>query len=391
MGQRQRSGPKVKACRKRGRRTYQLRWRDPITGSDRQQTTDIVATERNRSQAQRAAAELERQLAGAPADLTWEGFQERYIADHLSGLSPKSRIHWLTTAAHVRRILNPRLLESVDSAALSYFVRRLRESGVAETSVDSYLRTLTAALSWAAQLELIAAAPKRPRLRRSKGIKKSIRRRPPTSEEVERMISSACKVRPKDFPRWQAFIHGLHLSGLRLSEALRLSWNWSADFSVVMSGKRPVFRVLADGEKGHQDRLLPMAPEFAAMLSRVPESDRSGRVFEMPFQARWVSRNISAIGRHAGVVVEGTRTATAHDLRRAFGTRWAQKLVPAQLQVLMRHRSIQTTMDYYVNVPVDDLTEVLWRGMGDISGDTQDHSLDDRFFKDHLKLSDQST
>ena len=37
------------------------------------------------------------------------------------------------------------------------------------------------------------------------------------------------------------------------------------------------------------------------------------------------------------------KTASAHDLRRAFGERWAARLMPAQLMELMRHETIETT------------------------------------------------
>ena len=71
----------------------------------------------------------------------------------------------------------------------------------------------------------------------------------------------------------------------------------------------------------------------------------------------------SAIGRRAKVVVnkaEG-KFASAHDLRRSFGTRWASKVKPATLQLLMRHKSIETTLKYYVAQDADDVADELWR------------------------------
>ena len=53
--------------------------------------------------------------------------------------------------------------------------------------------------------------------------------------------------------------------------------------------------------------------------------------------------------------------ASAHDFRRAFGTRWARKVMPMVLQKLMRHDSIETTMRYYVDLDVDDMAEELWK------------------------------
>ena len=52
--------------------------------------------------------------------------------------------------------------------------------------------------------------------------------------------------------------------------------------------------------------------------------------------------------------------ATAHGLRRSFGTRWAARVKPATLQRLMRHRDIKTTMDFYVDQDADDIATELW-------------------------------
>ena len=52
--------------------------------------------------------------------------------------------------------------------------------------------------------------------------------------------------------------------------------------------------------------------------------------------------------------------ATAHDLRRSFGTRWAKRVMPAVLQRLMRHAEIATTMKYYVTMDADSVADELW-------------------------------
>lgn len=53
--------------------------------------------------------------------------------------------------------------------------------------------------------------------------------------------------------------------------------------------------------------------------------------------------------------------ASAHDLRRSFGTRWAGKVKPVTLQLLMRHESVETTMKYYVDQDADDMADQLWQ------------------------------
>src|SRR5690606_24298380 len=77
---------------------------------------------------------------------------------------------------------------------------------------------------------------------------------------------------------------------------------------------------------------------------------------------------LSSIGEAAGVVVaqseenQGAKKkhASAHDLRRSFGTRWAARVMPAQLKELMRHTSIDTTMRYYVQTEATELASAVW-------------------------------
>lgn len=46
---------------------------------------------------------------------------------------------------------------------------------------------------------------------------------------------------------------------------------------------------------------------------------------------------------------------SAHDLRRAFPTRWATRVKPVILQGLTRHRSIEATLRYYADQDADDI------------------------------------
>jgi len=48
------------------------------------------------------------------------------------------------------------------------------------------------------------------------------------------------------------------------------------------------------------------------------------------------------------VIVDTNKTASAHDLRRSFGERWASRMTPADLMAVMRHKSIETTIENYV-------------------------------------------
>src|SRR4029079_8409731 len=117
---------------------------------------------------------------------------------------------------------------------------------------------------------------------------------------------------------------------------------------------------------------LPMAPEFAEFLLATPEGDRTGPVFRpctlsgrRPDELR-VSKVLSKAGELAGVKVKTdaktgkVKYASAHDLRRSFGERWASRVMPQILMELMRHESIDTTMRFYVGRNAQRTADVLW-------------------------------
>jgi integrase len=134
-----------------------------------------------------------------------------------------------------------------------------------------------------------------------------------------------------------------------------------------VAGKNPALRNRAEAEKAHRDRLLPIAPEFAEFLLAVPKAERVGLVFGIygeggkPLSTKRASRYISSIGKAANVVIDkaSEQYATAHDLRRTFGSRWAKRVMPAVLKDLMRHSSVSTTMAYYVDQSADEVGDVL--------------------------------
>lgn len=316
------------------------RWREKIT--------DIPDTPRNRRVAERAAVEFESTLF---ANSDWQTFIRDYTAHRLDNLSDQYRRIFHTVVSLLEEICGiPNCPGDVDSKSLMSFATQLRERGKRPATVESYLKTLRAGLNWGEQHGYLSSAPRVSTInpgKRSSGM----RARPITTEEYERILSVVPNVRPRDEDVWVDYLQGLWLSGLRLSESVELSWDWEAGFSVDLSGSFPSFRILAEHEKGRRDRVLPMAPEFADFLSN-RSGRRQGRVFRLgDYKPDWVGRTVAKLGKAAGVVVNSRgKTASAHDFRRAFATRWAALLTPAELQQLMRHESIETTMTYYVSI-----------------------------------------
>ena len=131
-----------------------------------------------------------------------------------------------------------------------------------------------------------------------------------------------------------------------------------------------MFRILAEFEKGKRDRILPMAPEFARFLEKTPHEKRTGKIFEpagvgVERRQTHYSKRGTEIGKAANIVVDvdgrsAPRHAGLHDLRRSFGERWAQRILPQQLMELMRHEAIETTLKFYVGADATRTARALW-------------------------------
>ncbi len=353
--------------RERSDRTFlQLYYIDPLTGNDRTRS----AGTNDWGEAERAAQRWEEEIAGrgTPDHLSWEQFRIRYEDEHLSGKARNTRRTANTAMDHFEKAVGkPRRLAGVDASILSQVAATWRRSGMPDTSIHAYLGHLRAAFGWAARVGLIDRPPRftMPRLpeRHMKG-------RPITLKEYRLIARATRELVRESWRDWVRFQRGLWLSGLRLGEAIALDWEAGPVRVDLDSGRHPRLRFRAEGHKARRDELVPITPEFAAWLRRTAVDARHGPV--LPLRStkggkpivcvKRVGRVLSEIGEAANVVVnEDGKYASAHDFRRSFGTRWANKVRPVTLKALMRHRAIETTLRYYVDQDADDVAEELWR------------------------------
>jgi len=394
------------------------KYRDPQTGIE-SQTGD------NRKNARKLAALWEADLnAGRDQGrrgLSWQAFRDRYESEVVPSLAARTADKIATAFNAVERIL-PKVaagrLADLSAEALSRLQAELRDGKRSENTIAGYLAHLRAALAWAVDQGIIHALPKIKRPQRAKKIVRGgkSKGRPITGEEFERMLEvveqalAELRVRKREEARasarrkgvparkflrqheadnapveispavvesWRHYLRGLWLSGLRLVESLNLYWDRADRLHIDVNGKRPRLAIPAELEKGHRDRLLPLTPDFAEFIVDSGQAelriDRRGPVFS-PLRASGARTSAREAGRLLGIIGELARVvvhtnpktgrvkfASAHDLRRSFGNRWAKQVMPAVLQKLMRHESIDTTMAYYVDLDVDELAEDLYR------------------------------
>lgn len=361
---------KVSVVRRKDRRYLTLRWTD-VRGRVREKSSGTT----RRREAERKAAELERDLErGESSELTWLAFRRRYDREHLAGCDPDTRKLWDVACGHIDRLLNPVQLRELDNATVSRFAATLREDVANDSTRAAYLRALRAALNWAYRQRMLRVPPSVPmprvvRDRRMKG-------RPITLEEFERMVDAIPSVVKSEDTQasWETLLWGLWYSGLRLSEALSLRWDGGGLSVTDIEARHPMLLISGEDEKGRTDRVLPMTPDFVEFLRGLegprrglilaPRGVRAPRLTNM----QNVSAVITKLGKQAGVVVDNRtgkkKFASAHDLRRSFGSRWSARLMPAVLMKLMRHRDISTTMRFYADSDAEQMAKVVWEASG---------------------------
>ncbi|QDU25602.1 Tyrosine recombinase XerC [Anatilimnocola aggregata] len=336
------------------KRPYAVRWFDPTTGTERQQSLGT----KDRHEAERLAGEfVSRLVQGRPAeDLTWSNFRLRFEEERMPVMSEGTRETYGVTFKFFERAVGAIRLQLINAAVLSQFQAWLRKRDLKEITILKHMRQLRAALQWAYDLELIVRMPSVPKGVRG-SVPKTMKGRPLSPIEFEQFLEAIQHVvGVEQGAAWSFFSRGLWWQGLRVGEALNLSWDRHDRHRIDLTTQaHPVIWIRGQLEKGKRDRMHPVAPEFAELLRQVPEEERCGQVFRLPGVARsTVSHVGAAIGRRAGLLVRKDaltgkeKYASFHDLRRSCALRWAAHLSPQDLMEFMRHSSMQVTMDYYV-------------------------------------------
>jgi integrase len=201
----------------------------------------------------------------------------------------------------------------------------------------NYLAGLRKALAWAKAEGLLPEVPRAPKV-------KVPRKRPQPVAEAgfDRLLSEA------PTPQWRAFLLCAWLAGLRLSEAHQLRRAWSDRWPWADLGQSRLV-LPARFAKADEDQWVPLPSALRGALALVPD-DGSGRYFAFPRRGGGelapgsLSPAVKRMARRAGVALG------MHTLRKGFGCKVARKAPAAVLHRLMRHSTMQVTMDFYASV-----------------------------------------
>lgn len=331
-----------------------------MTGKTKSRSTGCV----HRRDADRFAAKLEVELAAGETRTrsTWGEATDLFLAEFTPGLDPASAKKFHQTFRLVDRLIEPRNLEALTEGHIASMVAAMRRADRSEWTIKGHLQRLGQFLDWCVRRKVLAKAPN---ARLETSPVSASRGRAITEAEFSAIIRAVPVVVGKNrSDEWKFLIRGLWLSGLRLGEASRLTWD-DSDFCVDLSGEYPRFRIQPRGQKNRRYQFGIMAPEF---WEHIQFRQRTGNVFrhldnggKTPHVSE-ASRIISSIGMESGVLTLPGQHPTAHDLRRSFGQRWATKVRAPVLMSMMRHRSINTTMQFYVSSDADVFGQEVWSG-----------------------------
>ena len=174
---------------------------------------------------------------------------------------------------------------------------------------------------------------------------------------------------------WQAFLATIYTTGLRVREAMNLTWQ-DIDFG---EGQLHVTRKSSQGyvqawtPKDHEMRSIPLPKEAIAILATWQTVALEKCPYVFMEQGRWdyyrkqvddgqwdkdkdlvnnLLRRFKTICRKAGV-----GSYTIHDLRRSCITNWARNLPIHVAKQLAGHSDIKTTQQFYLSVQPDDLSK----------------------------------
>ena len=174
---------------------------------------------------------------------------------------------------------------------------------------------------------------------------------------------------------WRAMLVVFYTAGLRLREALNLTWT-DVDFSagkVHITRKKSRGFVQAWAPKDHECRSVPLPPQAIDLLTKLQaeapeqcpyvfmEPDRWDYYRQQVEAKEWkpgqdlsnnVLRRFKTLCRRAEV-----GPYTIHDLRRSCITNWARYLAIHVTQQWAGHGDIKTTQEFYLSVQDEDVVK----------------------------------
>lgn len=252
-----------------------------------------------------------------------------YFMQHKKLLDERKSLYWSATKKFSAYLQDDPLIKDISIKDLIAFADYLKVENKSDVTIANYINHLNTLFDWC---------------KKENYIDKEIRLKIKTSRKEPRII-------PDNHLHkllWYLRVHNtnqynlikfLSLTGFRKSEALNLKWN---DIDYDRNS------IYVTNTKAKRIDMFPLYDRLKIFLSKIEK--RNEKIFShskegLDFYKRALKRL-------------KLPSYSIHDLRRKFGTSMAEKgLTPYELQKLMRHRNIQTTMQYYVNISLQSIAK----------------------------------
>ncbi len=330
-------------------KVWRLWWRD---GEGRKRTIERRGW--TMAQATDAARRLQRELnhQGCP----WDDFAARYLAYQARRNRPATVAGVRQVLAQFHKQIDISRVEEVSRPMINCYLDALTLSGARPASRNRHLRVLRAAFDWATAEQFFFAADGGGLVTRNpadglRPLKET--RLPHTILPARSACEQLAKEIGKDGPRWETAVRLGMDCGLRVAELGHLTWG-----SVDLARREIAIQPEPDGwrPKGTPG-LAAFGDRVAALLATLRKAAR-GSAGDVDDAARVLGGRSPGYFVHAfrlrlkqACIRAGLPPILPHGLRRTFGTILANEgMQAAQLQRVMRHADIKTTMDFYVRV-----------------------------------------
>ncbi len=269
-----------------------------------------------------------------------EWFHGRFWAEWVTGRKNKPterRSKTIIYECHLKDVFGSLPLDEIGVTEIAQFRAALVARDLSEKRINNILAVLSKALKYAAEVELIAKAPRI-------GLFKV--ERPEIVawdfEQYARLLAAA----PTEGPEWLAAVALAGEAGLRVGEVKALRWREDVDLIArTITVNQQTRNAETTTPKGRTRRTIPMTETLVQALKRM-DVIREGLVVRNPNGSAKTDGQADAamqrICRRAGLPVRYW-----HILRHTFGTHAALFGVnPWRLQAWMGHKRIDETMLY---------------------------------------------
>lgn len=245
---------------------------------------------------------------------------------------------------HIRRHLKPALgalrLDEIRGEKVAALFKRLRDNGLGEKSVKNIRTTLAKILATAVEWEVLAAAPKLPKVKVPDHAWDFY-----TREETDRLFAAAA-----DKEERALLVFAVH-TGARWGEQRAFTWgdiDW-VNKLILIRRSMPHNTTTEAPTKSGRERRVPMTETLAAALKAVRDLRhlKGGYVFGRrrdggALSLYAVRERLDRAARKAGL-----RELRWHDLRHSFASQLVSAGVPIrQVQEWLGHSTIMMTMRY---------------------------------------------